>query len=186
MKDAARRARDEFRDLDRRHTELKRQHDEGTLSTEEFDAQLQQMMVRDDEGRWWAKSRKTAEWYYHDGNTWLRGTPPSYQPVAPDYQQNSPTQTTEKARPSRRQAVIVIATVVVALILISLGEVGGALFFLLLTFLICVWIGLRIARAVFRPARERGWVTLIGWVVGVFLWLLLQIIRVIPQLTAGS
>ena len=85
-----------FQEVDRRHAELKRQHDTGALSAEEFDARLRQMMVRDDEGRWWAKSRKTAEWYYHDGNTWLRGTPPSYQPVAPDYQQNSPTQTTER------------------------------------------------------------------------------------------
>ena len=69
----------DFREADRRYTEIKRQLDTGTISTEEFDAQRQQLMVQDDEGRWWAKSRKTGEWNYHDGSAWVRGTPPGYQ-----------------------------------------------------------------------------------------------------------
>jgi hypothetical protein len=68
-----------FQEADRRYAELKRQRDSGTISDEEFDAQRQQLMVQDDEGRWWAKSRKTGEWNYHDGNAWVRGTPPGYQ-----------------------------------------------------------------------------------------------------------
>jgi hypothetical protein len=73
----------DFREADRRYAELKRQLDAGTISTEEFDAQLRQLMVQDDEGRWWAKSRKTGEWNYHDGSAWVRGTPPGYQPPPP-------------------------------------------------------------------------------------------------------
>ncbi|MDQ3965676.1 MAG: hypothetical protein M3246_04365, partial [Actinomycetota bacterium] len=69
-----------FQEADRRYAELKRQLDAGTISTEEFDTQLRQLMVQDEEGRWWAKSRKTGEWNYHDGSAWVRGTPPSYQP----------------------------------------------------------------------------------------------------------
>src|SRR5215203_1928869 len=73
-----------FREADRRYAELKGQLDAGTISTEEFDAQRQRLMVQDDEGRWWAKSRKTGEWNYHDGSAWVRGTPPGYQlPPAP-------------------------------------------------------------------------------------------------------
>jgi hypothetical protein len=68
-----------FQEADRRYAELKRQRDSGTISDEEFDAQRQQLMVQDDEGRWWAKSRKTGEWNYHNGNAWVRGTPPGYQ-----------------------------------------------------------------------------------------------------------
>ncbi|MDQ3966512.1 MAG: hypothetical protein M3246_08720, partial [Actinomycetota bacterium] len=60
-----------------------RQLDAGTISPEEFDAQLRQLMVQDDEGRWWAKSRKTGEWNYHDGSAWVRGTPPGYQQPPP-------------------------------------------------------------------------------------------------------
>lgn len=68
----------DFREADRRYAELKSQLDAGTISTEEFDAQRQRLMVRDDEGRWWAKSRNTGAWNYHDGNGWVRGTPPDY------------------------------------------------------------------------------------------------------------
>ena len=41
-------------------------------------------MVQDSEGRWWAKHRKTGEWNYHDGETWVRGTPPGYEEVVPE------------------------------------------------------------------------------------------------------
>ena len=69
-----------FREADRRFAETKRQLDAGSISEEEFDAQRQRLMVQDDEGRWWAKSRKTGEWNYHDGSAWVRGAPPGYQP----------------------------------------------------------------------------------------------------------
>jgi hypothetical protein len=91
----------DFREVDRRYIDLKRQYDNGDLSAEEFDAQLEQMMVQDDEGRWWAKSRQTGIWHYYDGSTWVRGTPPDYEtstirgrppeqdppPVQPPYQE---------------------------------------------------------------------------------------------------
>jgi AGZA family xanthine/uracil permease-like MFS transporter len=68
----------DFHAVDRRYAELKRQHDSGTLSPEEFDAQLEQLMVQDDQGHWWTKSRETGGWHYHDGDTWVQGTPPAY------------------------------------------------------------------------------------------------------------
>jgi hypothetical protein len=70
----------DFREADRRYAELRRQLDAGTIGTEEFDAQRRRLMVQDDEGRWWAKSRKTGEWNYHDGSAWVPGIPPGYQP----------------------------------------------------------------------------------------------------------
>lgn len=70
-----------FQDVDRRYDGLKQQYDNGSLSDEEFDAQLKQMMVQDDEGRWWAKSRQTGDWNYYDGNTWVRDTPPETKTV---------------------------------------------------------------------------------------------------------
>jgi hypothetical protein len=69
----------DFREVDRRYADLKQQYDKGDLSAEEFDEQLKQMMVQDDEGRWWAKSRETGAWYYYDGSTWIQGTPPGYE-----------------------------------------------------------------------------------------------------------
>src|SRR5918912_4316610 len=69
-----------FEEAERRYAELKRQLDSGVISAEEFDAQRRQLMVQDDEGKWWAKSRNTGEWNYHDGSGWVPGSPPGYQP----------------------------------------------------------------------------------------------------------
>jgi Short C-terminal domain len=80
----------DFQEADRRHAELKRQLDDGAISAEEFDAQRQQLMVQDDEGRWWAKSRETGDWHYHDGSGWVRGTPPDYQPPTTLPVENAP------------------------------------------------------------------------------------------------
>ena len=70
----------DFQEADRRYAELKRQLDAGIITDEEFDTQRQQLMLKDDEGRWWAQSRRTGEWHYHNGSVWVRGTPASYQP----------------------------------------------------------------------------------------------------------
>ena len=70
----------DFREADRRCAELKRQHDAGAISDEEFDAQRKQLMVQDDEGRWWAKGREADEWYYRHESGWVKGMPPGYQP----------------------------------------------------------------------------------------------------------
>ena len=68
-----------FDEADRRYAELKRRYDAGEVSDEGFDEQRRSLMVRDEKGRWWAKSRKTGEWHYYDGNVWVNATPP-YEP----------------------------------------------------------------------------------------------------------
>jgi PASTA domain/Short C-terminal domain len=81
----------DFQEADRRCAELKRQLDAGIISEEEFDAQRKKLMVQDDEGRWWAKSRETDEWFYRHQSGWVQGTPPGYQPY-----QASPTDDTQE------------------------------------------------------------------------------------------
>lgn len=45
------------------------------------------MVIQDDAGRWWAKKSSTeGEWHYHDGNNWVRATPPYGGAVTPDLQ----------------------------------------------------------------------------------------------------
>jgi len=69
----------DFREADQRYDELKQQHDAGTLTDEEFDARLKDLMVKDEEGRWWSKSRTTGEWYrYTPDGTWEKDDPPGY------------------------------------------------------------------------------------------------------------
>ncbi len=87
----------DFQEADRRYAELKRQLDAGTISPGEFAAQRQQLMVQDDEGHWWAKLGEAGEWYFHDGSTWARGTPPGDQEVIEPT--DSPAQTPSPPHP---------------------------------------------------------------------------------------
>jgi hypothetical protein len=69
----------DFQEADRRYAEIKRHQETGGLTQEKFDKQLKALMVQDEEGRWWAKSRTTGDWHYHDGTAWVKGKPPGYQ-----------------------------------------------------------------------------------------------------------
>jgi hypothetical protein len=80
----------DFQEADNRYGELKRQLDAGRINDEEFDAQRQQLMVEDNEGRLWVKSRETGEWRYRDGRGWTRGTPPGYQPLQTPAAESTP------------------------------------------------------------------------------------------------
>jgi hypothetical protein len=89
-----------FQEADRRYAELTQQHDEGSISDEEFDAQRRQLMVQDDEGVRWAKIGKSGEWQYRDGGGWVRGTPPGYQEATPEPTTDaSPSQTPPSPHP---------------------------------------------------------------------------------------
>jgi hypothetical protein len=69
----------DFREADHRYVEIKRRGEAGELTQEEFDEQLKQLMVQDEDGRWWVKSPTTGEWHYHDGTAWVKDTPPGYE-----------------------------------------------------------------------------------------------------------
>jgi len=59
----------DFQGADRRYAELTRLRDAGSISDEEFDTLRQRLMVRDDQGRWWAKLGESGEWHYRDDKT---------------------------------------------------------------------------------------------------------------------
>ena len=108
----------DFRDADRRHADLERQRDAGGISDEEFEAQRQRLMVLDGEGRWWSKSPEGGEWHYHDGNAWVRGTPPVYRGAAPE----SVAGSTQAPGPARRPVWPWLLAAVI--ILVGLAGVG--------------------------------------------------------------
>jgi hypothetical protein len=97
-----------FQEADRRYVEIKRRGEAGELTQEEFDEQLKQLMVQDEDGRWWVKSPTTGEWHYHDGTAWVKDTPPGYEApqdtseVQPEIQQPQIDQSSPPAALSRR------------------------------------------------------------------------------------
>jgi hypothetical protein len=54
---------------------LKAQYDAGDLSEADFKARLQNLMLQDEEGRWWMIGYESGQWYVHDGQAWVRGEP---------------------------------------------------------------------------------------------------------------
>jgi hypothetical protein len=89
----------DFREAERRYAELERQRETGAIDERQFDAQRRRLMVQDDAGRWWIRSRETGEWLFHDGDTWVRGTPPGYREAAPE---RAPVGPQTPPPPSRR------------------------------------------------------------------------------------
>jgi hypothetical protein len=111
----------DFQEADRRYAEIKRRHETGSLTQEEFDEELKHLMVQDEEGRWWAKSRTAGEWYYHDGTAWVKDTPPGYQAsqAAPEDQRET-QQSEDHQKEARRVAWIVLAIFPIALVLLMI------------------------------------------------------------------
>ena len=60
-------------------SKLKIQFDAGALSEADFKARLQDLMLQDEQGRWWMIGYETGQWYVHDGEKWVQREPP---PVA--------------------------------------------------------------------------------------------------------
>jgi len=55
--------------------DLKARFESGTLEKEEYKSQLKTFKFSDDSGRYWTVGAQSEEWYYHDGKTWVKGTP---------------------------------------------------------------------------------------------------------------
>lgn len=77
-----------FAEADAQYELVKQRYQAGALTDEQYDDQLRALMVLDDQGRWWAKSRENGAWHYYDAVTgdWRPGTlpaaPPSLAPPA--------------------------------------------------------------------------------------------------------
>jgi hypothetical protein len=91
----------DFREVDRVYAEIKRHHEAGTVTDEEFDELLKELMVQDQEDRWWVKSRTTGDWHRYDGTTWIKDTPPGYEPL-----QGGPSTTPARAPTSPRTKLL--------------------------------------------------------------------------------
>jgi hypothetical protein len=58
---------------------LKARFESGALTEAEFKSQLEELMIEDEQGRWWILGYESGLWYYHDGKQWVQSEPP---PVA--------------------------------------------------------------------------------------------------------
>ena len=72
-----------FTETEAQFRQLKAQYDAGDLSETDFKARLQDLMIQDEQGRWWMIGYETGQWYVHDGEKWvLAELPTSYRGAA--------------------------------------------------------------------------------------------------------
>jgi hypothetical protein len=55
---------------------LKARFESGALSEADFKVRLEELMVEDEQGRWWMIGYETGRWYVHDGEEWVPQEPP--------------------------------------------------------------------------------------------------------------
>jgi hypothetical protein len=72
-----------FQEAENKFKLLKSQNAEGQISEAELKSRLEDLMIQDDQGRWWMIGYETGLWYYNDGKDWLRADPPQTQPARP-------------------------------------------------------------------------------------------------------
>lgn len=74
-----------FAEADAQYELIKQRFLAGGLNDEQYDEQLRDLMVVDDDGRWWAKSRENGLWHYYDAEaeTWTTAVPPLETAIPP-------------------------------------------------------------------------------------------------------
>ncbi len=108
-----------FQQVEREYFRLKGQLAAGRITQEQFEAELQKLMLQDAQGRHWMLGVETGKWYLNDGEKWVQAEPPlaSAAPVSPP--------------PPRSGRRISLSFLIVLLLLVCvLG--GGALAFVAL------------------------------------------------------
>lgn len=66
-----------FREVESEYRQLRSQFDAGQLTEADLRARLEELMLQDDQGRWWIIGYETGLWYVHDGEQWVPSKPPA-------------------------------------------------------------------------------------------------------------
>ena len=79
----------DFLSVETEYRQLKAQFDAGQLTEAGFKARLQDLMLEDEQDRWWMIGYETGQWYVHDGEKWVAAEPPRL-PAPPSAEVRSP------------------------------------------------------------------------------------------------
>jgi hypothetical protein len=72
-------------------TKLREQFSRGRITKAQLESGLRDLMVLDEQGRWWTVGVQSGTWYYHNGEDWVRSTPPGRSVSRPTSQPASPS-----------------------------------------------------------------------------------------------
>ena len=66
-----------FAEIEECYRALKKRYATGELTEADFKARLQDLMIEDEQGRWWIIGYQTGQWYVSDGEHWVVAEPKS-------------------------------------------------------------------------------------------------------------
>lgn len=109
----------DFKEAESKYFELKGRLEAGTLTAQQFQAQVGELRVQDEEGRYWAIDGGTGGWLCYDGTNWVAAQPPAgVSSLAP---------AARAPAPPRRGGppIVLIGAVAVAVLLCLVSLCGG-------------------------------------------------------------
>lgn len=62
----------DFTQIMQRYTRLREQYEQGEIDADSFEQQVNGMIFKDEQGRYWQIGVKTGLWYYYDGTKWVQ------------------------------------------------------------------------------------------------------------------
>jgi hypothetical protein len=116
---------------------LKAEAEAGTITEDEFEVRVRDLLFRDDEGRYWTIGAQTEKWYRYEAGEWVQDSPPATLERAEEeesapHEKAEGTAPEEKRRISRRLAIGLAAMAFVACALVAavgayqLGKMSAA------------------------------------------------------------
>jgi hypothetical protein len=69
---------DQFREVEAAFAALRDKFSRGRISQREFIDSLKQLRIKDDEGRFWMIGAQSGNWYFFNGDDWVKAKPPSF------------------------------------------------------------------------------------------------------------
>lgn len=66
---------EKYQHAEEEYFKLRGQFDTGRITQEKFDEKLRELMVQDEQGRYWMLGADSGKWYFYDGTKWVQGDP---------------------------------------------------------------------------------------------------------------
>jgi hypothetical protein len=115
-------------DIQELFRELKAEAEAGTITEEEFEDRVRNLLFRDEEGRYWTIGAQTEKWYRYEEDEWIQDSPPPALERAED-EDSAPHEKAEATVPERERRFsrrVVIGTAAAVFVVCALLAAAGA------------------------------------------------------------
>ena len=122
----------DYKDVEEKYKQLKSQFEAGQISEQTYKDRLSELMIQDEQGRWWMIGFESGKWHYHDGTNWVQAEPlisagkaappekmPALEPIGPaQISSDKPNNPPPSAPPQNRRLLPWLIVVGVILVIV--------------------------------------------------------------------